>query len=542
MSAGQSIRGKAPAPRNPRPKATGPAGGKPAEDVRYLGAVRLSHLTDETTSPERQRDSITLSVKLRNGHLVAIVEDLDVSGSVSAWNRDLEPWLTDPKLVKLWDVLVVAKLDRLTRSLLDFQRILQWCEANGKTIISVAEGFDLSTPVGRLIANILVMFAEFERERMGERRSEAATKLKAMGYWGGGSTKYGTKPVKVDDHYEVVVDERQKAVANRMARDILAGKSACQIARDLTAEGIPTARADQKRKKGTPKWDASSIYMILRNAPPEVIDTETWTELQPIINAASKPKVNRYDARALSGVVFCAVCSGPLYGHNTKRGSTVWPYYRCFACSGNPEVRMIRTAELEAVVDEAVTEAYGMLPHISLTLIQGDDGERRRKELKRQASALDIEAADYDARIAEIRAELATIKPLPDAWQQIDTGTTVAEHWATLDATEKRQYLTGMGWKVYARAADHRGEPPTVTIDTSDPERDAKTLSERVNPVAWNTAVQQANGDLRRINVVDARTIIVRLGRIRERGKDHDWNSYADVHLRSMRQARNGLP
>src|SRR5690348_3894785 len=106
--------------------------------AKVLGAARLSHDTDASTSIERQREDIQRRVHADRGTLVGITEDTDVSGSISPFERaDLGPWLTDPKLIAKWDTLMVAKLDRLSRSVLDFGELLKWCKANGKNIVTL---------------------------------------------------------------------------------------------------------------------------------------------------------------------------------------------------------------------------------------------------------------------------------------------------------------------------------------------------------------------------------------------------------------------
>src|SRR4249920_1161827 len=116
--------------------------------MRLLGGARLSHRTDESTSIERQREQVTLTAQVRGDELIHITEDSDVSGAVSPFLREgLGPWLTDPKLMAKWDGLIVAKVDRLTRSLSDFDDLVSWCDRNGKTLISVSEQLDLSTSV-----------------------------------------------------------------------------------------------------------------------------------------------------------------------------------------------------------------------------------------------------------------------------------------------------------------------------------------------------------------------------------------------------------
>src|ERR1035437_4373088 len=163
--------------------------------MRYLGAVRLSLVTDETTSPARQRELIEHQAHAPGNTLVAIAQDLDVSGAVSPFNRpDLGPWLSDETKVIQWDVLCIAKLDRLSRSLIDFANLLRWCEDNGKTIVSVSESLDFGTATGRLLANLLMLFAEFEREQIRERRKAAAKYLRETGQYGGGRVPFGYVP------------------------------------------------------------------------------------------------------------------------------------------------------------------------------------------------------------------------------------------------------------------------------------------------------------------------------------------------------------
>ena len=165
--------------------------------MRALGAVRLSNLTDETTSPERQREQIRGYASIHGHTVIHITEDLDVSGATSPFERDdLGPWLTDPDKINQWDCLIVAKLDRLTRSLRDFDEFREWCDRHGKTFMSVSESMDLTTPIGRMFANLLAMFAQFQRERTAELRAEAADTIRKAGRWGGGVVPFGYEAYK----------------------------------------------------------------------------------------------------------------------------------------------------------------------------------------------------------------------------------------------------------------------------------------------------------------------------------------------------------
>ncbi len=170
------------------------------------------------------------------------ITDSDVSGSISPFDREgLGPWLTDPALVSQWDIVVIAKLDRLTRSLRHFDDLRQWCDEHGKTLVSVAESLDLSTAVGRMFVNLLAMFAQFERERASPRRSEAAVKLARDGKLNGGHRAVGHGFRRgPDGRPEARPDEA--AVLRRIAGLIMDGLTLTAVCERLTADGVRTRR------------------------------------------------------------------------------------------------------------------------------------------------------------------------------------------------------------------------------------------------------------------------------------------------------------
>ena len=118
--------------------------------MRLLSVIRLSDVIDETTSPERQRMKNRQHAALHDHVIVDEAEDLDVSGAVDPFKRkSLGPWLTDPALICQWDALIVARLDRLTRSLFDFLRLWDWMKDHGKWLICLDPSLDMTTPAGR---------------------------------------------------------------------------------------------------------------------------------------------------------------------------------------------------------------------------------------------------------------------------------------------------------------------------------------------------------------------------------------------------------
>ncbi len=217
-------------------------------------------MTDESTSPERQREQITIWAKL-HGHRVAhITEDTDVSGAMAVSARPgLGPWMTDPALSKRWQILVTSKLDRVTRSVSDLCDLIEYCLANGKVLVSIAESFDLGTPTGRMVATILASVAAFERERTAERRREAAIYIRKHARYGGGVVPFGIRPEGLPEGgWRLVPDHEEAEVVRWATGQVMAGRSITALCADLTARSVVTSR-------GRSTWSDTSLGKMLRS-------------------------------------------------------------------------------------------------------------------------------------------------------------------------------------------------------------------------------------------------------------------------------------
>lgn len=130
--------------------------------------VRQSHFTDESMSSPVQ---IQITHRWTNAYevpVVATVEDLNVSGDLEPHKRDgLKVWLSDAAPMP-WKTLVVSKLDRLIRNVMDALNLLEWLRARGKRLISIAEGIDSSNSMSEFLITLIAAFARMERERMRE--------------------------------------------------------------------------------------------------------------------------------------------------------------------------------------------------------------------------------------------------------------------------------------------------------------------------------------------------------------------------------------
>ena len=151
------------------------------------------------------------------------------------------------------DIVVVYKIDRLTRSLGDFSRLIEVFERHKVSFVSVTQQFNTTTSMGRLMLNVLLSFAQFEREVTGERIRDKIAASKAKGMWMGGHPPLG---YRVDDRRLVVVDFEADLVM-RIFTDFVACRSTTDLVRQLAADG-------KTNKQGKP-FSKQMLYKLLHN-------------------------------------------------------------------------------------------------------------------------------------------------------------------------------------------------------------------------------------------------------------------------------------
>ncbi len=149
--------------------------------------------------------------------------------------------------------VVVVKLDRLSRNTNDFLDLLDYCDAREVGIVSIAESFDTGTPVGRAVVTVLLAFAELERRQITGRVMDGKRQKAIGGGYNGAPAPYGYDY----SSGEFRIDEERAATVRRIFDAFLAGATMTDIARDLTAANVPTARGGA--------WAAATISHMLHN-------------------------------------------------------------------------------------------------------------------------------------------------------------------------------------------------------------------------------------------------------------------------------------
>jgi DNA invertase Pin-like site-specific DNA recombinase len=192
--------------------------------MRAIGYCRVSTAEqgDSRAGLEAQESAIRAEVERQGWELESIRVDV-ASGSSMRKRPELAATLADLREHRA-DVLVVAKLDRLSRSVLNFASVLEVAHQEGWSIVVIDLGVDMTTTHGKLIAHIMIALAQWERETIGDRTRTALTAVRARG------TRLG-RPSGVDDATSRMI---------RVLRD--SGMSWQRVADSLAREGIPTAQ------------------------------------------------------------------------------------------------------------------------------------------------------------------------------------------------------------------------------------------------------------------------------------------------------------
>lgn len=309
----------------------------------------------EFNSLDAQREACEAYVASQKAEGWILVPDHYNDGGFSGGTLErpaLKRLLADIEAGKV-DIVVVYKIDRLSRSLMDFSRLVEVFDRKGVTFVSITQSFNTTTSMGRLTLNILLSFAQFEREVTGERIRDKFAASRRKGMWMGGWTPFG---YDVKDRRLVVI-ETEAAIVRRIFERMAKGGSATSIVRDLTADGVVN--------KYGKRFDKGKIYKLLHNRvyvgdavhkgtayPGEhkaIISKGLWDRVHAAMAENARTRANRTRAPTpalLKGIIFDADGRAMSPTH-TRRKQKLYRYY-----VSQSVIRGWRTAESN---DEAPT-------------------------------------------------------------------------------------------------------------------------------------------------------------------------------------------
>ena len=335
-------------------------------------------LEQDFNSLDAQREACDAYIKSQAHEGWRLVRDRYDDGGFSGGSMErpaLHKLLIDVQARRI-DVIVVYKVDRLTRSLADFAKLVETFDAHGVSFVSVTQSFNTTTSMGRLTLNVLLSFARFEREVTGERIRDKISASKKKGMWMGGVVPLG---YRVEDRALQIVEDHAEVVRSLFRRYLEAG-SVVRLKQQLDADGvrIPIRIDGAGRSTGGGLLGRGHVYKLLSNPiyvgriahkgqvhegqHPPIVTQDLWDEVQQSLRdhlGAARTKRARQSSDAL--------LMGKLYddGGNrmsptwARKGSKRWRYYVSQAAlqgdkSKAGSILRVPAADVETLVAEAL--------------------------------------------------------------------------------------------------------------------------------------------------------------------------------------------
>jgi site-specific DNA recombinase len=354
------------------------------------------------------------------------------------------------------DTVVCYKIDRLSRSLTDFARLVEVFERNRVTFVSVTQSFCTTTSMGRFTLNILLSFAQFERELAGERIRDKFAASRRKGIFMGGHPPLG---YDVRDR-RLVVNPAETDLVRLIFRRFLDLGSALLLIRDLNGQDYRTKSWTTQAgtfRAGRP-FDKGTVYKILRNRvyigdavhkgrcyPGEhepIIDVATWERVHEVLASNARRRGNEARARTpapLRGLMRCTHCSSAMTPTHTRRRGRLYRYYVCLGASRRGHdtcpVRSLAASEVETLVLAQVRRLLASPELVARTLGQ----------VRREGGAAEDAMVDEN----EVIEALGALEP---DWDELYT----AEQARILRLLVERIYVAPDGISVTLHAAGIR--------------------------------------------------------------------------------------
>ncbi len=263
------------------------------------------------------------------------------------------------------DVIVVYKIDRLSRSLMDFAKLVETFDAHGVTFVSVTQSFNTTTSMGRLTLNILLSFAQFEREVIGERIRDKFTASRARGMWMGGRVPLG---YDVLDR-KLVVNAAEAAVVRRVFEGFVELGSGTALAKQLQQEGL-ISKTGRLLDKGdvykllnnrTYVGDVAHKGQVYAGQHEAIISRALWDEVHDLLQESPRARGNKHRAQSpalLKGLIF-GTDGRALSPTHTRRRGRLYRYYvaqRVLKGQGADDaiVARVSASEIETAVTDQV--------------------------------------------------------------------------------------------------------------------------------------------------------------------------------------------
>ncbi|MFE5596960.1 recombinase family protein [Streptomyces sp. NPDC056549] len=439
----------------------------PEDAPRALLSIRLSVLTEATTSPVRQELDLRLLAREKGYRVVGVASDLNVSATkVPPWRRkELGEWLNNR--APEFDAVLFWKLDRFIRRVVDLSMMIEWCERHGKNLVSKNDAIDLTTTVGRTMVALIGGIAEIEAANTSTRVTSLWDYARTQDTWLVGKPTYGYVTTKAGGKSALAIEPSAHKALHWARRMALRGVSARRMALCLVRSGLMSAglttttllrrlrnpalmgyRVEEDKRGGNRR-----STLVLRNdgrpirvAPP-IFTEEEFKALQTALDRRGKNQPTRQAGGVTQflGVLICVDCSTNMTVQKTTSNGREYTYLRCAKCKGGG----LGAPNPQDVYDALVSDVLRVLGDFPVQVREYVKAAEARAEVQRLEDAISSYMAELEPEgrfsktrftrelaektLDELTAALNAIGPetTQDCWVLVRNGRTFREMWET---------------------------------------------------------------------------------------------------------------
>jgi site-specific DNA recombinase len=335
------------------------------------------------------------------------------------------------------DCVLVYKVDRLSRSLIDFARMMELFEKRSVCFVSITQQFNTNTPLGRLTLNILLSFAQFEREIISERTRDKQVAARKKGKWTGGHILLGYDLDPAAG--KLVVNPEEAERIREMFRLYLEGTPVTEIVQRFDKRGWRNKQWTTRDHKlyGGSALRRCHIYKLLGNVlytgnvrvgdelfPGEheaIIDQRIFdlaqTKLKQNTWTSGNPHRLKMDA-LLRGMIYCSCCGGGMYSTYSQNRERRYRYYVCYRSQQKVEGYCNTRSVSAPAVEDAVLESIrriGVHPDVL-----AETARLARQRIAEIVSELRKELSVMNGRVKNLKSQIARIRnPAPERMAEI---------------------------------------------------------------------------------------------------------------------------
>jgi site-specific DNA recombinase len=320
----------------------------------------------------------------------------------------------------LIDIVVVYKVDRLTRSLADFAKIVEILDGHGASFVSVTQQFNTTTSMGRLTLNVLLSFAQFEREVTGERIRDKIAASKRKGMWMGGTTPFG---YDVNDR-KLVVNEAEAETVRSIYRRYIELGCVSALTTDLREKGIVSKIKVSRRGNthGGQPFGRGALYHLLQNQiylgkvvhrgeahigqHAAIVPQDLWDQVQ---KGLAENRVEHRQPRAkggpqlLTGILRDELGNPMVPSHVRKANGQRYRYYVSQPLTAGKKTEGASVTRIPAGAIEHLLEAEirRRLPEVEAKRLETNTSMQRAEWIREILDRVTVKASSVEVRLTD---------------------------------------------------------------------------------------------------------------------------------------------